>query len=716
MRRLLAGTVLTVAVGLSTVAVADPSPSPTSAAPEAPLQILVKQLLPRAPQVHDAVELIGTVTNVGTSAVTDIALRMKVGDVLQFRGELHAADTDRPLTTRRQAFTIPSRSTLRPGESASFDLRTTVDVLQLKKLGVYPLDLEARGNAGDGTESLGLAPTWLPYFPDAPKPLRVAVAWPLVDVPHQGVNNALLDDDLADELAPTGRLGGLLAAARLAEIPECTRGATGPRGNHDPAITRCEQVPVTYAVDPDLIGAAGAMTSPYKVGKKNGNGTSVAGNWLAGLRDGIRAGALLALPFADPDVSALSRANGGQEDLALASVLGRNTVTEVLKAAPLDAVVWPPPGPVSQAGADALARSGARQFILDESAYGQPESEQDRTPNTRSVFTTSATGAGLDGLVADPYLSDLVTGPDAATLGPRLAEQRFLAETAIIAAEYPGRARTLLIAPPRRTDVSREAATGALRDLGRVPWLCPVTLAAVANGTESCFPANPLEAEERGDPRTDPAGQLSRGFLDGIAKDRDVVGQLTGAVLSDSQDPAIRADVARTKERLRKAIARAESSAWRSDAQAGNDVARRLHLEATRLRDKVVVRGGKALLTSSKGTLQVSVENTLDVPIDIRVRFWSGNDVLLAAETKLVQVPAGHAVPAGVKAETRRSGQFVVLAQMIDRDGNPFGARAEVIVRSTRFGRLALAVTAGGAGVLLVAAGVRIFRRAARAR
>lgn len=716
MRRLLAGTVLTVAVGLSTVAAAEPTPTPTVAGPEAPLQILVTQLLPRAPQVHDAVEVIGTVTNVGTSAVTDIALRLKVGDVLQFRGELHAADTDRPITTRRQAFAIPSRSTLRPGESASFDLRTTVDALQLKELGVYPLDLEARGNAGDGTESLGLAPTWLPYFPDAPKPLRVAVAWPLVDVPHQGVNDALLDDELADELAPNGRLGGLLAAARLAEVPECTRGATGPRGTHDPAITRCEPVPVTYAVDPDLIGAANVMAQPYEVGRKAGTGTAVARTWLAGLRDGVRAGSLLALPFADPDVSALSRTNGGQEDLALASVLGRSTVTEVLKAAPLDGVVWPPPGPVSQTGADALARSRARQFILDESAFGQPETEQDRTPNARTVFTTSATGAALDGLVPDPYLSDLVTGPDAATLGPRLAEQRFLVETAIIAAEYPGRARTLLIAPPRRTDVSREAATGALRDLGRVPWLCPVTLAAVASGTESCFTAKPLAAEERGDPRTDPTGQLSKALLDGIAADRDVISQLTGAVLSDSQDPVIRADVAATKERLRKAIARAESSAWRSDAEGGRDAARRLHVETTRLRDKVVLRGGKALLTSSKGTLQVSVENTLDVPVDIRVRFASGNDVLLAAETDLIQVPAGHAVPAGVKAETRRSGQFVVFAQIIDREGKPFGEPAEVIVRSTRFGRLALAVTAGGAGVLLVAAGFRIFRRAVRAR
>ena len=42
----------------------------------------------------------------------------------------------------------------------------------------------------------------------------------------------------------------------------------------------------------------------------------------------------------------------------------------------------------------------------------------------------------------------------------------------------------------------------------------------------------------------------------------------------------------------------------------------------------------------------------------------------------------------------------------------PFGAPSDFVLRSTRYGSLALAVTGVGAGVLLVAAGYRLFRRA----
>ncbi len=174
--------------------------------------------------------------------------------------------------------------------------------------------------------------------------------------------------------------------------------------------------------------------------------------------------------------------------------------------------------------------------------------------------------------------------------------------------------------------------------------------------------------------------------------------------------------MARTKERLRQAVARAESSAWRGNDAAAGTYAGLVHAEVARLRGKIVVRGGRVLLTSSKGTLQVSIENTLDVPVDVRVRFSSKTATLPVGETGLVDVTPGHAVQAGVKAEAQRSGQFVVFAQIVDRNGKPFGPEAEIIVRSTRFGRLALAVTAAGAGVLLVAAGVRIVRRALRSR
>ncbi len=55
-----------------------------------------------------------------------------------------------------------------------------------------------------------------------------------------------------------------------------------------------------------------------------------------------------------------------------------------------------------------------------------------------------------------------------------------------------------------------------------------------------------------------------------------------------------------------------------------------------------------------------------------------------------------------------------MLATLIDEEGEPFGEAVRLEVRSTGYGRVALAVTGIAAAVLLVAAGARITRRALR--
>ncbi len=726
-RALAAGTLLAL-TALTVPASGEPSPSPSPQVPEAPLQVVVTELLPRAPQPGDAVQVRGVVRNLGDRPVTGLRIRLKVGERVTTRGGLHEADTDRPFTVRRGDSVALKVEDLVPGGQVGFDVRTTVDDLGLGELGVYPLDVEARGDVGDGPEQLGLAPTWVPYFGGTPvQRTRVAVVWPLVDQPRQGTDTTFVDDDLASTLSADGRLGRLLAAARAGETRDCQSGARGPKAVTPPP-TRCEPPLVTFAVDPDLLFAASTMTKPYKVRDGNetvaGIGSAAATTWLDSLREGTLRRSVVALPYADPDVTALTRggtSTGFKDDLARAGLLGLTEVRRTLGIEPLQTVAWPPAGPITSAATDALALGGARAFVLDPSAYGQPDSEPNRTPSARTVLPGSSAGTSLEGLVADSFLSDLVRGSLAQELGPRLAEQRFLAETAIIAAEATSTSRTLLIAPERRGDVVVPAAAAALRDLGRVPWLCPVTLASVATGTERCSGrpevASP-PADDRGPLATARIGELSSGYLEGIRGAREQASQLTDYVLSDK--PAVQPQVAEITSRLRRAIARAESSAWRSDADAARAGAAALRREVTRLISKVKVYGGQVLLTSTTGNLQVSLENTLEVPISVRVRFSAAGAALVETETGLVEVTAGNAVPATVRAQTQKSGQFVVQAQVFDRNGVPFNPSgsglAEVIVRSTGYGRLALAVTLGGAGVLLVAAGVRIVRRAAAAR
>jgi hypothetical protein len=693
------------AVLLSVPAWAGPSPSPTPE-PEDPIRVDVTQILPRSPQPGSAVEVSGTLRNTGSVTVTNLRVRLQVGEPIGTRSELQQADDDRPPTSSR-AFVEPVLTTLAPGQAAAFTVRTNVRELGLRQLGVYPLDVVARGNAGDGMDSLGLTPTWLPYFKSPPRPIRVAVVWPLVDVSHLRPDGTLLDDDLPSLLAPSGRLGRLLAVARTAQVPSCEAPAVSAAGVPDPRPTRCDPVLVTFAVDPDLLDAVQTLAS------SSAAGNAVASSWLDQLRGAGLDGRVLALPYADPDVSALAHDPRTKDDVANASALASEVVSQVLQTSSDTAVAWPPPGPVTPAAADALALSGARSFVLDPSAYDDSGRLGSLTPSTHALFTTSATGAELNGLVVDPALSELLTRTT--PYGSRITEQRFLAETAIVSAEKPGVTRTLVLAPPRRTDVPL-AAREELRDLGRVPWLCPVSLGAVAAGQESCERESspPGPPGDRGDLRNDTSDELGAGYLRSVAADRDLGTQLTDAVVAPTS--SVRTSVAALKGRLRRAVARAESSAGRDEPGVTQKAAALLHHDVDRLAGQVLVRGGRSLLTSTKGTLSVSVENTLSLPVQVRVRFTSKTATLTNAETGLVTIQPGHAVQATVHARAQRSGQFVVFAQLVDRDGGTFGPEAEIIVRSTRFGRLALALTLAAMGVLLVAAGVRITRRIRAAR
>jgi len=700
---------------------AEPTPSPTLE-PEDPISVLVTQILPRSPRPGGLVQVTGTVTNTGSDTVTDLRLRLQVGERITTRSELSAADVDRPPTNLRVS-AEPALTTLRAGERTTFDVRTTVAALRLTRLGAYPLDVVARGNAGDGIDTLGLAPTWLPYFAGlTPRPTRVAVVWPLVDEPRRRPDGVLVDDDLAASLAPTGRLGRLLSAARDAQVRQCEAApapAVPPAKPPRPSPPRCEPVRVTFAVDPDLLETVEAMTRSYRVvdddDTRVGEGTEAAATWRTRLLGSGLQGRLVALPFADVDVTALSRDDRTKADIGAAASLGAEVARDLLRVAPLSQVAWPPAGPVTPAAADALALGGARAFVLDPTAYDDNGRAPFPTPGARALFTTSATGTTLTGLVHEPTLSALVTGLPAVGHGPRVAEQRFLAETAIISLERPAASRTLLLAPDRRADIDETVATATLRDLGRVPWLCPVSLSALADGTDRCAgDAASGEPSERGELRTDVDTELDPSFLSSVADDRDLASQLADDVMTS--DPILAPDVARLKGSWRRLVARAESSAGRDDAERARAHGALLHEEMRKRAEGVVVRGGRSLLTSTKGTLSVSVENTLPVAVQVRVRFTSKTATLSAAETGLVTVQPGHAVQASVKAEAQRSGQFVVFAQLVDRAGRPFGDETEIIVRSTRFGRAAIVVTFLGAAVLLVAAGTRVVRRYLRSR
>jgi hypothetical protein len=386
---------------------------------------------------------------------------------------------------------------------------------------------------------------------------------------------------------------------------------------------------------------------------------------------------------------------------------------------PLDGVAWPPSGRLTSAALDASLGGGATAVVLDEQALPPLPFDLSRTPGTRTGLTSASAGP-VTGLVIDRGLSRLLgaSPEDPDWQGERLAEQRWLAETAILAAERPGESRTFLVAPQRRGAVVPRVAAEALRDAGRLPWLCPVALADVAAGSERCPRSTPDQGEppgteERGDllPAEPEGEELPQPYLEDVAEARARGAQLTDEVLVPGSDAA-----AEVKARLLRARARAESSAWRGDPAGRRTMHAMLRDEVQAYRDQVrLTTSGSQLLTSDTGVIDVSITNALDQPVTVGVQLNDPIEArLTSTDTDLRTIGPSEVVPVRLRVEARTSGQFVVQATLLDRAGQPFGEPAELIVRSTLFGRLALTITGVGVGVLLVAAGVRIARRALR--
>jgi hypothetical protein len=713
---------------------ASPSPSPNPN-DDAPAQILVTKLEPRAPMDPDEFfQVRGLIVNRGSEPLHQLTVRLRRGERLSTRGELATADTDLPATTIRVGRT-PVRAAeqdLAPGASTSFDIRIRVSQLRLgadaASIGVYPLRAEARAEFGTtgSVDTVGSLLTFIPWFPDGPPHghIRIAWLWPLVDQPRRGPREVMLDNSLATSFSRGGRLDRLLRSAADGQkggcdLPADTPETLKPRPRTVPC--RGDSVPITYAVDPDLLFTADALTRPYQLADgsktKRIDNTAPATSWLGELKGAVAQGDVLSLPFADPDAVALTApVTGLADEVPLLREQGKKETTQVLGRPAMTSVVWPPSGRLTRRAVESLTSGGATALVVDPVALPAPESEPSVTPDTDVGQLPTNTGQPSV-LAVDSTLSALLTPAYADYPGDRIVEQRWLAETAMISAEEPSVSRTILVAPARRADLHTAVAAEAIRDSGRLPWLCPVSLASVAASTDACsgevrteataVPAVELEPPHPGD------SFLSTGFLSRVRSLRGLSTQFTDEVLAEPTS----SDAVGTTGRLLRARARTESSAWREDAAGGEEVLQLLKDDIGDLRGKVhlQVGSGTVTLTSSSGTISVNVVNELQQPVRVGVVLDAGNRARLSVrDTPVTTVPPEHATQISLKVTAQTSGQFPVTAQLIDHDGKPFGNPARLVVRSTQYGRVALAVTGIGAGVLLVAAGIRIVRRAVR--
>jgi hypothetical protein len=684
---------------LAGLPVAAPAAARAAGAPGDPLPVSVtlESLEPRDVRADSELRVTAVLRNLSSNATGPVTVRLRRGAVLDTRGELQAADDEPPPTEVASGEPQLLEDGLSPGRSARVTYRTTAAELGLGTLGVYPAALTVQSTEDD--EELGRVQTLLPFFPPGVETAgtRVAMLWPLLDRPHRLTGapaprrpgtagderppEVFTDDGLARSVAG-GRLDQLLAAVE--RLPE--------------------QVRPTLVIDPETVEALDRMTTGYRVvtGARSepGRGGAAAAAWLLRLRRAAARHLLVAVPYGDPDVVALER--GGLGSLARLQQPDIEAAARVLGIRPTTEVAWPPDGALTETALDEAVAQNAGAVVLDPSSLpGGPSAESGRTPNGASPLP--ALGGQAVALVSDPVVQQLLDdsglkggGPAG---GPRLAEQRLLAELAMITAEAPSDGRMLVLAPPRRWNPPVAYARALAADLGRIPWLTSVDALQAAASTvpvdrgSLVYPAAARKQEL-------PAAQVRQ-----MATIQKQVVDFRTALEDD--------DASAELSPYADALRRAGSSAWRTDQPAGAAFTARLSRQISGLRAQVTMSSpatGDYTLASTDSPLLLTLENGLDVPVAVRVRLTTPPGFAVS-DVGVVRIPAGDKRTVRVPATVQRTGTFKVSGQLTTPAHGPLGREITLSVRSTAYGGLALGITGLAFAVLVGAVLFRLVRR-----
>lgn len=708
------------AAAATTVTVAPPvlaaDPADDASNQDRPVRIDVGRFEPRVLTPGAVVTVTGTLTNTGKSPITALSLRLQRGQVLTTRDELATATRDPdPATTVLPSFQ-PVSGELAPGGEIDFGYTVGADQLRLDQDGVYPVLLNVNGTVDGDQRRVGELPTFLVQQPVDPT-ARTAVGWlwPLTERTHRGPTGEFLDDGLAGSIAPGGRLDRALAV--IERLP----GSTAPGGTQIvPAI------PVTLAIDPALVEELEHMAAgPYAVDgvAGAGRGTGAAAAFLDRLKAVAAVHPVVALPYGDVDVDSLDAAGlssvvlrslpgspqgtaqdpvsagssatptsaaqtGGSPTPPAAGGAGARILAEALDVEPRTDLAWAADGTMRPDALAGLQKGGIDRLVLSSAGLTDGQTAVGLSGSSANAHTAVPTAAGpVETLVADQTLGAIVGGAEQAPGGARMAEQRYLAELAVLSLQAPaGTEQTVLIAPSRSVDAGPEGAGAMMADTAGLTWLRAASPDELFAGPAA--PAGDLA------PPSDAAGLDPAGLVDitaAVAQRED----LAGAVV-ENPGAALQAYDA--------AIARATSIAWRADAAGFRDAAAAVRSALEHLRSRVTLvapADGTYSLGSSDAPLVLTVRNDLPVAVQVLLVVHArGNRGLSISDIGAQELAPGQRTTLQVPTQVRQSGGFAVSAQLTTPGGAPLGDRISLQVKSTAYGSISLLITIGAAVLL----------------
>ncbi len=671
-----------------------------------PVLLAITSVSPDYATPGQPVTVSGTLTNISGDTMTGLSVQLRSsGGAFDNRTQLqHYADgtdpfADSPMSGAVTALTKP----LAPRATAGWSVTLPGSQLPMTGFGVYPLAAEA--DSSNQTQ-LAVSRTFLPFWPGKqgldPQRQDVAWIWPLIDQPRQAMCAGLLNNGLAASFGQGGRLSGLLEA-----------------GHQYSASAH-----LTWAIDPALLANAATMTKPYHAGGVAGcrslregspqpapePASRAAKAWLAQLKSATAGQQVFVTPYGDADLAALLRYNLNA-DLDQAFKAGRLVAGQALGSslsapaagtpASPNGIAWPANGSLNHADLVSLAASyGITTVVLDSTAM-PPSPQRNYTPSAQAT-APDGTGSGMKVLLSDDRITSVIGLANSASDSQATkfsVQQRYLAETAMIAAERPNLARSIVVAPPRRWDPPAGLAGDLLAETVSAPWLRPVSLGQLAAAGH-------------------PTGQVSRQALQRRVSGAQLGRSLVDQVRQLDQQVRLLSNVQSTPPPgLDRAMFAIESSAWRGGGQAGQralaqQVSGYLASQEARLKIFVTPR---EQLTGRTGTVPVSISNRLGYDVNVRLQADPGGGVTVRRQPGVMTVPAGEQVLIKLSVTATSVGSTTLTLSLRTPEGTPIpGARASTTIQATHYGTLAFVIIVAVLGAFMITSGARAFRRRGR--
>jgi hypothetical protein len=619
-----------------------------------------------------------------------------------------------------------------PGGSSTFRIRFPHRDLRITGApGVYWIGVHVLGASSAGRDLVadGRARTFIPLVPARAvraTPAQVTLVVPLRrEVRYAADGSLLRAPEIAHALDADGRLGRIAALARHA-------GARSLTWLVDPAVLDAAR---DIADDNPVLDLGRARTTrPAESPSSRRRSTpsdsadanaapaadltdadrATAQDWLASVTGLIRSGTALALPYADPDVSAVARRDPALLGRARAvgrQVLDDRQITATPALAPPDGYL--DPAVVGTLGQDAGTGGGELTVLLSD--HGKPVTGPVRVAaGHRFVYADARTAQG---------------GPrPAARLSALALRQRILADAALTALDG-ARAPLVVVLPSNwdpGPDWQRSDFFGGLDQ----PWLVLTSLPA---GSPATAPGTtePPAARREEVPRHNVvvAGQLVHtaavvgalldapvegGAQDGD-KDSGTNGGDDGGKNGDgdrSQGGTAAEDAGRQAQRLAGAALGAASYHARNDPALARERVQALDRTISDLLARVRVVGTDFVtLSGSSGVLTVSLVNGLDKPVRIGLRASTGTPDVRIDEVEPVRLAAGQRSTVRLQAHAGGVGVHRVTLSAVTADGDRLGTPLVFNLRTSQVGRVFWGLLVACAVLLAAAVARRVRQR-----